>query len=101
MSEGAKQYRLGNVKTLIDLNQDSTNFEIDFQVVCQEQQEFLALVVDQDVLDSTPNLQYQTAKGSIGGRLSKTDNEFKPHYLVLKSEQPIEVQVTVNKTDLQ
>ena len=36
MSQTKKTYTLGKIKQLIDLNGDSTNFELSFKVTCKD-----------------------------------------------------------------
>ena len=100
MSETPKQYRLGNVKQLIDLNGNSTNFECEFEVMSHDGSVFQVVVADQDTIDSTAQLPYEDANGSIAGRITKNDNVLKSHYLVLKADTPCEATVTIKKKEL-
>lgn len=95
-----KQYRLGNVKQLIDLNGNSTNFECEFEVMSHDGSAFQVVVADQDTIDSTAQLPYEEASGSIAGRFVKNDNVLKSHYLVLRSDNPCEATVTIKKKEL-
>ena len=95
-----KQYRLGNVKQLIDLNGNSTNFECEFEVMSHDGSAFQVVVADQDTIDSTANLPYEEASGSIAGRFVKNEGIQKSHYLVLKADNPCEATVTIKKKEL-
>ena len=59
MYQNKKTYTLGKIKQLIDLNGDSTNFDLSFNVTCQDDIPYNILVVDQTTLDNTPELQYK------------------------------------------
>ena len=63
MSQTTKTYSLSKTRQLIDLNGDSTNFDVSFKVSCQDQtKKFNVLVVDQHTLDTTEHLQYKEIK---------------------------------------
>jgi len=67
MSQIKKTYTLGKIKQLIDLNGDSTNFNLNFKVTAMDSsQPFNILVVDQTTLDNTPELNYkEVTKGQL------------------------------------
>jgi len=86
------------VKQLIDLNGDSTNFDITFKVVSRNHEPFDILVVDQTTLDSNPNLQYKRAdKGEISGNLKHENNVYQNYFLILRADSPCECDVEVDK----
>lgn len=96
-----KTYSIHNVKQLIDLNGDSTNFDITFKVASKNGAPFDVLVVDQATLDTNPNLQYRRAdKGIITGTISNNKNIYQNHFLVLKSDTPCECDVEIIKKEL-
>lgn len=97
MSQSKKTYTLGKIKQLIDLNGDSTNFDLSFKVTCQDDTPYNILVVDQTTLDNTPELQYKEARKSISGNIVADKNVYQNYFLILKSEKPCVVDVELTK----
>ncbi len=97
MSQSKKTYTLGKIKQLIDLNGDSTNFDLSFKVTCQDDTPYNLLVVDQTTLDNTPELQYKEARKSISGNIVADKNVYQNYFLILKSEKPCVVDVELTK----
>jgi len=96
-----KNYSVGKVKQLIDLNGDSVNFEIAFTVASKNGEPFDIMVVDQENLDNTQDLKYKNVSdGSISGRFRYDKNVYQNHFLILKAENPCECQVNIQKTEL-
>jgi hypothetical protein len=102
MSANVKNYSVSKVKQLIDLNGDSTNFDISFRVTSQNNAPFDILVVDQATLDGNPDLKYKSVtNGSISGRIKHDKNVYQNHFMILRAENPCECNVEIRKTDLQ
>lgn len=100
MSQTKKTYTLGKIKQLVDLNGDSTNFDLTFKVTCKDNTPFNLLVVDQTTLDNSPELDYKEAKGTISGNIVADKNVFQNYFLILKSETPCVVDVELFKKEL-
>ena len=100
MSVTKKSYTLGKIKQLIDLNGDSTNFDLSFTVTCQDETPFKLLVVDQTTLDNTPELEYKETKTTISGNIVADKNVYQNYFLILKSENPCVVDVELVKKEL-
>ena len=97
MSQSKKTYTLGKIKQLIDLNGDSTNFDLSFTVTCHDDTPFNLLVVDQTTLDNTPELQYKEANKTISGNIVADKNVYQNYFLILKSEKTCSVDVELTK----
>ena len=95
-----KKYSLGKIKQLIDLNGESTNFDVKFKVECKDNSPFQVLVVDQTTLDSTEKLEYKNATKVISGNVISDKNIFQNHFLILKSDNQCEVDVEIIKKEL-
>jgi len=100
MSQTKKTYTLGKIKQLIDLNGDSTNFDLSFTITCQDETPFQILVVDQTTLDNTPELQYKQVTKTISGNIVNDKNVYQNYFLILKSDTPCMVDVELVKKDL-
>lgn len=91
-------YSVNDIKQLIDLNGDSTNFECNFKIISQNKEPFFMVVVDQTTLDTTPELEYQYAdKGEISGTLSQNENVYQNFFIVLRSDKPCMCEVEIDK----
>jgi hypothetical protein len=91
-------YKLGKIKQLIDLNGDTTNFDLTFNVTSNDSSEFEALVVDQTTLDNNPTLEYKKAPGgTISGNILADKNVYQNYFLLLRSDNPCECTVKIEK----
>ena len=90
-------YSVSNIKQLIDLNGDSTNFECNFKITSQNKEPFDMVVMDQTTLDATPTLEYQHADGEISGILAQNENKYRNFFIVLRSEKPCICEVEIDK----
>ena len=97
MSHTKQKYRLGKIKQLIDLNGDSTNFDLQFQVTCEDDTPFKVLVVDQTTLDNNPDIEYKETKNTISGHIVADKNVYQNYFLILKSDTPCNVEVELTK----
>lgn len=97
MSVTKKTVKLGKIKQLIDLNGDSTNFDLSFKVSCHDDTPFKVLVVDQTTLDNTPELQYKETSKTISGNIVSDKNVYQNHFLVLKADNECTVDIELTK----
>ena len=90
-------YTLNKLKQIIDLNGDLVDFKLSFSAVSSTNENFYAVVASQSALDDekTVPLEYQLANGSISGTISVNDGIFQTYYLIMKSDTPNEVSVTL------
>lgn len=95
-----KTYSLNSHKQLVDLNGDTTNFDLTFTATSKDGSAFEVLVVDQTTLDNTPNLEYKRANGTISGNIVSDKNVYQNYFLILKSDKPCDVEVDINKREI-
>jgi len=100
MTSTKKTYKLGKIKQLIDLNGDSTNFNIQFKVTSKNGEPFDIVVVDQTTLDNSPELEYRKANGQMSGNMIQDKNVYQNYFIVLKSDQECECDVEIVKKEL-
>ena len=100
MSELKKIYVLTNREQLIDLNDVTVNFDIWFKVESINKKDFMAAIIDQNLLDEN-NYEYKSSiNGEFEGQVIANKNkDFINYYLILKSidNEPCEVAVTLKK----
>lgn len=94
------KYSISSIKQLIDLNGSRVNFHLTFQVKSVTNEPFDALVVTQEMLDSNSPLNYQRAAGEISGQIKNDNNVYNSYFLCVKSDKAMEIEVTVNITDV-
>lgn len=101
MSVTKKTYSVGKIKQLIDLNGESTNFEVQFRIVSKNKEPFDILVVDQTTLDNNPNLEYKKAdNGEISGNIVHDKNVYQNYFIIIKADQPCECEIEIVKKEL-
>lgn len=94
MTTSKQTVSLNNVKQLLDLNKDAVNFSLQFKVQSHDGKPFDAVVVDQETLDSNPEIPFQKASnGVIEGTVKLTQNVPKSYYLALRSAEPSMVDI--------
>ena len=93
-------YELTTIKTLVDLNQNLTNFSADFRVLPDDKKmEYEIAVVDQTKIDNE-KIEFKTITGDIGANVSWDKNQFKNHFIALKSNSPLKVTIEIDLREL-
>ena len=100
MSE-TKSLTLTKGKQLVDLNGRLTNFDLTFQAKSLDNSPFDAVVVDQSTLDNNNNLEFKRATGTISGNIVSDNNVYQNYFLCLKSENPCQIEVLIDKKEIQ
>jgi hypothetical protein len=95
-----QQYTVNSMKKLVDLNGDMINFITNFTAKSTNNEEFECLVVDQNTLDNDSELQYKKVPGIITGTVSSDKNIYQNYYLILRSKDPCNVDVTLETQHL-
>ena len=86
---------------LVDLNGETTNFDLTFTAKSTTGSEFDVLVVDQATLDSNPTLDFKrTNGGTISGNIVSDKDIYQNYFLCIKADNPTEVNVTINKREI-
>ena len=94
------RYNISSIKQLIDLNGKAVNFQLNFKVTSKSNENFDALVVTQEMLDSNEPLNYQKAEGEISGQIKNDNGEYNNYFLCLKSDKPMEVEVKIEINEI-
>ena len=70
-----KKYEINNIKKLLVLNENITNFNLDFEIISEDNMPFYALIIDNDTLNSEIKPEYQFVKdGIISGNVINDNN---------------------------
>ena len=94
MKTTKQNYTIDKIKTLIDLNNDVTNFNLQFKVTSDGL--FQIAIVDHTTMNTTETLPYESVtSGEISGELKWDRNTYQPYYMVLKADKPTEVTVEI------
>lgn len=96
----SKKYNISNIKQLIDLNGPLVNFLLDFKVTSVSNETFDAVVMTQEMLDTSSTIEYQKAEGQISGQIKNDNGVYNNYFLILKSEKPMEVEVFSDLTEI-
>jgi hypothetical protein len=99
MTSTSAEYSISKIKKLIDLNGDMVNFRIHFRVYGD--QPFQALIVDQNTLDTDPEIKFKDVNGELSGDIVSDNGIYQPHFMILKSDMPSTVTVDLFKEELQ
>ena len=100
MSE-TKIYKIHKMKQLIDLNDDLINFEVFFNIKSINNTPFKMSIVNQYTLDNQ-EIQYKNVNdGFISGNVKvETNKVFQNYYIVLKSDESTDCEVTIERNEL-
>ena len=101
MTSFETELTLSSQRQLVDLNQQSTNFELTFNATSLENKEFYILVADQTTLDNEDNLEFKKVSGNISGNITADKNVYQNYFLCLKSDNPCVVKINVEKTEIE
>ena len=94
------RYNISSIKQLIDLNGKAVNFQLGFKAKSITNDVFDAIVVTQEMLDSNEPLNYQRAEGEISGNITNDNGSYNNYFLCLKSDKPMEVDVSLKINEL-
>ena len=98
----AGKYQLSKIKQLIDLNGDKVNFELNFFVKSTNNAPFEAIVLDQEALNSEQPIEYKNVDtGELTGNIVWNKNIYKNYFLVLKSKEPCECDVSIEIQEIE
>jgi hypothetical protein len=85
---------LGQVKQLVDINKDYTNFKCIFRIVSSNKVPFDMIIVPQSSLDNNENLEFKNiSDGEITGEIIMDKNIYDNWFFVLQSSQQCQIQV--------
>lgn len=89
-----------NIKQLVDINGELTNFKAHFEVSIVSGEKFKMAIADQNMLDEGGEPQYKEIDGSISGDITMDKNVLGHFYIILKSDNPSKVHVKVDIQEL-
>jgi len=97
MSTTTTTYNVNQIKQLIELNGGLTNFSADFVIESKNFSPFKALIISETELNSGNPIVYQEVKdGKIDGNITNDRGVHDSYFILLKSDEPTECQVTIN-----
>lgn len=95
----AQRYRINSRPQLIDLNNDLTNFKLNFQcTTIPPNADFNLYVATQTELDKTDisALPFKNVTGEMGGNIIADEDIYENYFLIVSSESEIELDVMIN-----
>lgn len=99
-----QKYQIGQRAQLIDLNSDLTNFKLSFDCISvPPSADFQLYVATQTELDKTEiqQLPFKIAKGHMNGTIIADEDKYDNFFLVVQSQQDIELEVRVDITPIE
>ena len=103
MPQITKTYNINSIQQLIDLNEDSKNFKLNFHCKSHgENDEYHILVLNQSQLDSQDanELPYKHVVREISGDVTADKSVYQNYFLCIKSDKQCMVDITINKEEL-
>jgi ElaB/YqjD/DUF883 family membrane-anchored ribosome-binding protein len=101
MPKTSNIYDVTEIKQLINLNKDKTNFSLDFEVKSVDGSPFKALVVSESNLNSGEELEYKDVQeGHITGNILNDKGVYQNYFLLLKSDTPTKCEVILDIKDV-
>jgi hypothetical protein len=101
MTKKTSTYNVNQFKQLIELNQNKTNFNLNFEIKSQNNDPFKALVVSEADLNSGKELNYKDVKdGYITGNIVNDKGVYQTYYLVLKSDVEVQCDVILDLKEI-
>ena len=90
-----------NQAKLVDLNGETTNFDLTLNATSKDNSEFEVVVVDQNTLDNSPELEFrQTSGGTMSANIISDKNVYQNYFLVLRAVQPTEIEIIITKQEI-
>ena len=97
MSSISKKVTIDKKLTLLDLNENVTNFMLKFSLSSENMKDvFHMAITTQEDLDEGKDMEFKKVDGEISGEFSNYDNKYKNYILCLKSDTPTQVNVSTN-----
>jgi hypothetical protein len=84
--------QLDKKRTLVDINKTAVNFQAEIIVVGKE---FYCLICSQTDLDNSSEFPYKKYSGNFRQSIKVDDNVFQNYYLMMKADEPQNVQVMI------
>ena len=101
MSRIQNIYNVNQIKQLINLNNNKTNFDLTFEVKSLSNKPIKAVVVSEANLNSGNQIEYKDViDGYISGNIINDKGVYQNYFLLLKSDEPNECEVIINIKDI-
>ena len=95
MATRIETYNLSSSTEMVDINRDIENFIAKFQVRSLDGQDFKCMVIEET--PKPDQTEFNTSvNGEFGGEIKAEYNNYKNYFLLLKSDQPRQVEVTIS-----
>jgi len=97
-----KSLNLSTTNQLVDLNENSINFDLTFKVVSENNKPFYFTIVDQEMLDVNKDLDFRKVEnGVISANIIASKNVYQNYFICLKADEDVNVQVFIDKKEIQ
>ena len=103
MSLIKKNYSVTKTKQLIDLNGETVNFKLTFDIKSKNNEPYQVVVVNENNLQSDDDFKFEyklVNNGIISGEIVADSDVYQNYYLLIKSDNPCECEVTLKIEDI-
>jgi len=103
MSLIKKNYSVTKTKQLIDLNGETVNFKLTFDIKSKNNEPYQVVVVNENNLQSEDDFKFEyklVNNGIISGEIVADSDVYQNYYLLIKSDNPCECEVTLKIEDI-
>jgi hypothetical protein len=104
MTKETHNLELSTRHQLLDLNKDTINFVLNFNIVAEENKHFFVIILTQKDVDKYKNLddiEMKIAPGKISGSITVKDNVFENYILLLKSNDNCKVNIELEIEEIE
>lgn len=104
MTKETHNLELSTRHQLLDLNKDTINFVLNFNIVAEENKHFFVIILTQKDVDKYENLddiEMKMAPGKISGSITVKDNVFENYILLLKSNDNCKVNIELEIEEIE
>lgn len=93
---------ISNSRELIPISNGLVNFQTDFNIVSLEKKPFRAIVVNQESLDNSEEIEMKNVStGSFSGRIVKDSGKRDEWYIAVESDSQIEAKLSIHTIEIE
>ena len=97
-----KSLKLSTTNQLVDLNENSVNFDLTFKVVSEANKPFYFTIVDQEMLDINKDLDFKKIEnGVVTANIIASKNVYQNYFICLKADEDVNVEVFIDKKEIE
>lgn len=96
----SEKLSIDQIKKIIPINGKVVNFSAEINISASTDEPFYMVVMSQTILEGKTHIDYTRIEKSVTFTVRNENNDLHPYVLVLKSDTPQEIIVTINLQEL-